>query len=452
MAVILLVSYITNFFYLDTFVDHPYYVGCSRLIVEGKYPFTDYNPGYPPLIFYIVSLVLRIFPDTVYTHLSVLYAFLAADTFLLYKLLKKANASTSIAILSTLYFLFLAIKSDATAYVLEPFVLFFGLSAVLAVQSQDKKMLFLAGICAMCATWCKQYGLGFICLCLLFPVVKQQSIKHKIADLSLIMLGTIIAFFALFGISQMHGAEYSDISMLSGNSYERKGIMALINGFFKLCANAHILYAFLIIIPFTFRTLVKKPMAWVCVAAIVGFWLQCYVRNFRHYMILALPFIALLIPIVLNSLKTQKAKTIFLSLLCLTMFAKSVELCFKDFSIISKDLRSKEMNIAKELEEMIPYGTDNVFVSMNALRCTTYNYYKPSLIKEHGMSNGFVEDTESTNDYLKTCQWAVIYSEDLKDTTRINEESFKILDTQYTLIREITVENDSPTLVYKRNH
>ncbi len=453
MAVILLVSYITYFFYLDTFVDHPYYVGCSRLIVEGKYPFTDYNPGYPPLIFYIVSLILRICPDTVYTHLTILYTFLAADTFLLYKLLRKANASTSLAIICILYFLFLAIKSDATAYVLEPFILFFGLSAILAVQSPYKRMLFLSGILAMCATWCKQYGIGFICLCLLYPVVNQQSsIKHKITALSLIILGTIVAFFAVFGICQLHGAEFSDLSMLSGNDYERKGFMSLINGFFKLCANAHILYACLIVIPYIFRTLTKKPMAWVCIAAIVGFWLQCYVRNFRHYMILALPFIVLLIPIILNSMKTQKAKTIFLSLLCLSMFAKSIEICCKDISAIRKDLRSKEMRIAQELEDIIPYGTENVFVSLGAMQCTTYNYYKPSLLQKYGLSNGFVADAETTNEYLRTCNWAVFYSEDLKDTTTINEESLMILDSLYTLTKEVTVEKDHPTLVYKRNH
>lgn len=452
MAAILIVSYTINFFFLETFIDHSYYINCSRLILEGKYPFTDFNPSYPPLVYYIGAVVLRIFPDTVYTHLMVLYAFIAADTFIIYKLAKKLNASSSVTTLTIFYFLFLMIKSDGTAYVLEPFVLFFGLLSLLVVQSRNKMMLFVAGMLAMCAAWCKQYGVGFVCLSCLYPIVESQSIGKKITKALIIIAGIAAGFFTLFGISQLNGAEYSDLSMLSGNSYQRHGFDSLLNGYFKFSGIAHIFVVFLFLIPYYFRTLIKKPMAWICVAGIIGFMMQCYVRNFRHYMILAIPFVVLLIPIVINCFKTQKAKTIFLSLVCVSLFAKSIELIVKDCNVVRQNGRAKEVAIAKELAETIPYGTDDVYVSIRALRSTAHNYYKPSLIQEHGMANGFADGTITTNEYLSTCQWLVIDDEDMKDSARFNGASFAILQSQYQLVKHLTGEGGNPALtVYKRN-
>ena len=119
--------------------DANYYIGVSRFLMEGKVPFSDFQLGYTPLSFYIMCIPFSIFGNSFTTALAVLYLFHIVNAFWVYKICCQYSASQWLSAFTAILSLMLCLTCDGSSYVLEPFVLFFGLPAIYLLKSENIK-------------------------------------------------------------------------------------------------------------------------------------------------------------------------------------------------------------------------------------------------------------------------------------------------------------------------
>ncbi len=450
LGALALFSYLICLFYVQTGFDHSFYIGSSRLIMEGKYPFVDFNPGYPPLVFYLMTIPLSVFPDNVYTHLATIYFIIFIDAFLIYILSIQICKHKPISVFASIYFLLLSLCFDGMFFLLEPFVLFFGLISLIFVQRNNIVALILAGVFSFCASWCKQYGIGFVCLCCLYQIIVNRTIVQKMRGAFLIAAGFLLSCCAFYGINMLQGIELSDISMLSGSTYKRYGMNSFLDGYIKLFKRVPSVLPCLVFAAYLGKRLVNSPVTAICIAGIIGFMMQCYVRNYDHYILLALPFSVLLIPILYSYINGSIMKRCFLFIIIVSSLMKVWTICRTDYHILLSNSREKEYIWSQELATIIPYGTDNVYVSLWSLPSSTHNYYKPSMLKEYGMTNGFALEPLTTKKYLSTCNYCIIDDLDLNNRNVFDTDNLLLLDKTFIKIDSINSLQSGRTFIYKR--
>lgn len=443
------ISYLLCLKYCSTNFDHSFYIGSARLILEGKYPFVDFNPGYPPLEYWLMTIPLSLFPDNVYTHLIVIYLVTFFNTFMVYLLSMKISCHRLLSMFCAVYFLVLTLCFDGMFFLLEPFVLLFGLPSLLFVQRNTPKCLFAAGFLAFCAAWTKQYGIGFIVLNVLYISMSQVTLKERVRSITWLLIGFSVSVILQLGIIILCGGDLSDIQRLSGGSYAKWGIDSLKDGYKKILWRIPTLMPCILFLIYGIKKQLLNPWSWVCLAGIFGFMLQCYVRNYDHYITLALPFAVLVIPIVWTEVNSKLLKGCLLLILLISSLMKSLTIIRTDINMVKGNGRNIDIYYANEVADVVPVGSDNVFLSMWALPTSTYNKYTPSLLKEHGMTNGFTTNSETIKEYLQTSTYCIIDTRDLSNKRLFSDENLSIIENRFYIIKQIPLNNGENAYVYK---
>ncbi len=429
--------------------DASYYVGVARLLMEGNTPFVDFALSYTPLSFYLMCIPFSIWGSSFNCAIIVLYFVHVVNAIVIYLILQKTNHSKKIAWLGALLFLLYAFLFEGCMYVLEPFVVFWGLISLWLLQNKSTISIFFAGVCCACSFFCKQYGLGFVIIAIIYIILKKEHSKSSIIAIVLLLFGFLSFSIAFVICMAIQGVEPLQMLSLSGSDYERNGLRGLLAAFYYLIRKLSPLFVALAVSLFYHKRLVKDNFWIISILGIASFMLPCYVRFYKHYLLLVLPFIVFLIVHSFHSIEKDVYKKLFVSWVILTSLIPlySMHTVYQGLS----SLRYNQELVSKEIANYIPQGERNVFLSFNALYLSLTNSYAPPLLHKYGMSNGFVTKQNEVMDMLKTAKYLVISEDDYNNRPSINNSTVKEYIKQSFDLKMIESNNSIFMLYTKKN-
>lgn len=398
--------------------DASYYLGVSYLLLDGKVPFVDFRVGYTPLSFYLMCIPLKIIGKKFATAIIVLYTIHLINTLLLFLILRKQKVSLKWAWFGSLLFIMNCFVFEGLFYVLEPFVVLFGLLSLFFVQRNTKKDLLLAGLFCACSFLCKQYGLGFLCLNVIYVVVQNNYSKHGVRGFFFILSGFIVGIVLFVMTMMAQGVTPAQMLDLSGSNYEKNGLGSFISAWIYLLKRVAPVYLAMSVAAWYYKKVIRNGFWIVSLFGIIGFVLPCMVRFYIHYLLLALPFIVFLVVYSISQIQNKHFKVAYIILLIVTTLRPFVYIIETDRRLINEDLRKEQEMTSQKIAEYIPLNQPNVFVSSRALPISLINSYQPPLLGKYGMSNGFVDRPEEVMDLLTHSDFALLTGTD-RDNQRL---------------------------------
>ena len=394
--------------------DANYYIGVSRFIMDGKVPFVDFQLGYTPLSFYIMCIPLSMFGVSFTTALAALYIVHILNAFWVYKICCQYSTNQWLSTFMAVLSLMLCLICDGGSYVLEPFVLFFGLPAIYLLKTESIKKIMFSGFLCFCSFWCKQYGLGFICLALVYLCFYHSVGMPLIRKLLYLLLGFVaglVVFVALFWIQ---GVDPLSMLSLSGSDYRRDGIPGFIDAWRILLIIIPLLVLPIIMVIIRLNEIRKHLLLYVSFCGVFGFMLPCYVRFYGHYMILVMPFCALMLFACVNAFPSLRYRNVFVFLLLLTPVIPTYFTTKDIVSLLNSDGRAIQEQTAHLIEQIIPKGSADVFVTSDMLPIALLNSYNPPLEQKFGLSNGFVTNPDEVFEMIQASTYCIIGEDRLK--------------------------------------
>lgn len=430
--------------------DATYYIGVSRLLLDGKTPFVDFFLHYTPLSFYLMCIPISIFGSSFTTALCSLYSIHIANSFIIYKICRKERFSKEISLGGAIYNFVLCFLHEGNCYVLEPFVLLFGLLAILLTYRKNVSSLVLSGICCSFAFFCKQYGLGFLFLCLALVLTKEWFSSNSIKDSIKIIIGFISGCLIVVGILAILGVGVENLINFSGSDYHRNGFSGLVAGVGKFITTIPILLSAIAICCIKFKQLYKNPLFLLGLFGIGGFLLQCYVRNYLHYKMLSVPFVIFLVLACMREIKNMEWNKYLLLLNLVLLIVPGFLFLQKDYRLCQTTARIEQQESADNLMKLLPEKSENVFVSYDLLPIAYLTQYFPPLIEKYGMSNGFVDTKEGIADLLSAASSGIISDDYLNNTKLKNPELYNYIVTNYQMSKVTNQLGQTENWVLKR--
>ncbi len=380
--------------------EHPdiyYYMGCVRLVLEGKVPFVDFYTHYTPFTFYMSSLPAYFIGTDSTAALSIETFMSIINALLIYRLLREEVRDRALCLFAVAFYATSLFFIDGMCYVLEPFVMFWGLLSLIAVRKGSLWAVPAAGACCFLAFWSKQYGLGFFALDILYLLLSfRTDLKALAGRLSLLSIGFAAGACCAVGPLLMQGATLSDMTALSGDTYEKFGLPALLEGIGYLLLVAPFMPIAAFLVAKHFKILSRDTFLVVCFFGIVCFMVATYVRPYLHYIQLPLPFAIFLTTILLDRYGGERLKRWFKVSVIVPLSIMVVI----DYNFIVHNERQDVADVAAEVAKLIPEGTDKVYVSTRLLCVAHVNRYGAPMLWKHGMKNGFMEEGEPLRDNI----------------------------------------------------
>lgn len=402
----------------DRYFIHPdayYYIGISNLLTEGKIPFIDFSLGYTPLSFYLMYIPLKLLGMSFDNAIIILYTIHFVNAFILYAIFRQQKVSLKWAWFGSLLFLMNCFVFEGLFYVLEPFVLLFGLSALYLVQKKSSNSnLFVVGLLCACSFLCKQYGLGFLFLTIVYVLVQRDYSKPCFKDSGYIVCGFASGLIIFVILMMLQGVESVQMLSLSGADYEKNGLKDFLLAWVYILKRVAPFYLALFFAIWKYKRVFKDSFWLVCICGSFGFMLPCLVRFYVHYLLLALPFIVSLTIYTINQIHNSSIRSFFILILLISTIRPVYYIAKTDRDLLYHDYRSEQKQLSSQIAKYIPKGENNVFASSRALPVSLLNIYEPPLINKYGMSNGFVTSPESVLDMLRSADYAIITQTDLE--------------------------------------
>lgn len=446
-----LVSFCIALYKCTPNADAYYYVGVSRLILEGQVPFVDFSLGYTPLSFYMMSLPTWLCNAYFPVMLTCIFALHLVNALLIVKLIKKYTSDRFMLVLAAAYYLVACFILEGKIYVLEPFVTFWGLLCLMNIEKGGYRRIFYAGIFAFSSMYCKQYGFGYVGLAVVYLLLVNKTKKTAISQSAILLGGVAIALCAA-GLFFVCNGWHSEriVNKVSGSGYAMYGITSLLKSYVSLVAAVPALviaaYAYLK----DFRLLKYKALIHISLLGIFGFMLASYVRPYWHYIQLALPMAILFVILVSLHSKMIKESTVCKKLLVCSIIIPTLLAVAVDVRMFIKDYKTEANFNSGQLLTVIPEGTKNVYVDAELLGVAYLNNYMPPLLKKYGMSNGFVEDEMKRSDLISAAKYCIIRDETYNRMLKVNPSMKEYMELNFVDITEKTKISKNSFTVYER--
>lgn len=369
--------------YMDA--DPSYFLSVMERISEGKVLYKDVHCGYPPVWFYLTAVVKWMFcVPSGHEELYYVFHFLMQiiGAFILFKMIRFFEIDGKVAYFCSWLFLMIGHWMQANYLILEPLAVTFGVLALWLVMKQGKGnvwLFFVAGVAASCSFLCKQYGLGYMLLCLMLMLFYCKSGAKRIFVFLLGFVIPVVICMAIWGSAFVnnvflngYGTSVDEMNGLVLND-KVHWIMIAAKTLFVRCAIA--LPASLLFIPLFIK---EKQGFWLlfCWCGIVGFLMTFYFNcGIPRYLLLALPFVMVLIAmtIALLSRSNRTLRYVFLISLALTVaYSIYVDYHNKVWKIyLHRDIKNGKKELAHEVSKRIPEGA-TLWVANSGL---CYVYY-----------------------------------------------------------------------------
>jgi hypothetical protein len=290
-------------------LDAVYYLNVSQLLVKGFLPWHDIQTEYPYISFFLLA-PFAAFISGAYLFtagLTVLFIILFIAARFVYLLGYYFFKEKWVAHICVSVFLLSVYVYEGTMYVLEPFVLFWGLPAIWCVLRSNGRTTWLLSSGVLCglAMFTKQYGLGFLPLCFLSVLLCGRPITGWGGDwyrnmtamctqFGWITLGFAGVVLVYFGMALFFGGGMAVFEGFVNQSYNDtfRAISILARTLKLFLATSGFIFLPLF---FIYRIDVRLKLFFLlCFSGIFGFSLALYFAPYAHYLILLTPFSALL--------------------------------------------------------------------------------------------------------------------------------------------------------------
>lgn len=429
--VMILCACVLNVWKQEINADSCFYIAVSRLLNDGLVPFVDFSPGYTPLSFYIMQVPQLFVGQSYGALLGILTCIQLFNAFLLYRISHKVSGSLNLSQFAAILFMMLSLMWSEE-YILEPFILLFGFLSMLCWDKSATKYLLLTGFLCFCSFWSKQYGIGFLILAFVYRLWQDSFSKRALKDCGLIFAGFLAGTVFFVGILLVQGVSLSDFAKFGGSNYVKDGLNGLIEGYVLLFKMLPLFIMPVILSCLRFRESIRSSVIVVAWGGVIGFMLQCYIRLYAHYLMLAIPFCALLFIAVVTLIRKQDNRTWYKIMLVVVLLLPLRFFVPGRLAMIHSDKKQNQIECASQTGQIIPVGADNVFASQDMLYVTLLNTYTPPLIDKYGLSNGFVRKSEDILILCQNADYCIIGAEEAHNRRRFTDEVNAYLEQSFT--------------------
>lgn len=440
LGILIIFSYAISPYNVELDPDATCYMGVTRLLLDGKIPLIDFKIDYTPLVMYLMCLPVSIFGASYPVGMITTYLVQAYDAFLVYGISRQHKFSKSHAIFAALWFLLCCLFFGGRQYLLEPFVLAFGLSSIFVIRKKSFCYAILSGTFCFCAFWTKQYGLGFLPLLVLAIILERENKRVMLFRICAVVSGFIFTALLFLSILLLSGVDFNSFRTLLHGDYECSGFSGLIESYCSLLTFFPLLVWPVVTLTLNTKAASKDSLTLLSFCGILIFMMQGWVRYNYHYLMLAVPFAIWLLLAVCRQMRTCLAYRMYGCFLAVVLLIPTIVAIRKDYIILTSDRRTTREACAAEVAKLVPVGSENVYTSINMLSLTLQNNYLPPCIKDHGMSNGFLMDPSEAFELLQSADYCVIAKEDLSNEELFPEKLREHLEKEFTST-EISVGN-----------
>lgn len=376
-------------------------------IAEGYVPYQTMHLNYPPLYFYFLAFLKRLFsvPYGYYEfYLVINYLLLFACALVLYKISCYIYDNKVVGGFVSWMFVMILITIGATDVLFEIPSMLLGLSASLMImmtfEKENRLLLFLlAGFLSSCSFLVKQFGFGFIVLngYLVLAYTWEQK-KAFVVFLVGSFLPVFIAYLfwgdQLFSSTLLNGYG-TETSRLAGEDVSiRSKISHIYSNCMVYAKETCPIVIGLLIVPFCIKRN-WKIVLWA-IMGIGGFSLQYYFcSSDYHYQQYMVPFTLLLIPTLIscNSKRIMQLFVLILSIFCLCRTLEKVY--YRDlfiplkkdgFTLVNRLLLQREK--ANIMRQIIPEGKTLWIPHITILPYSYLSNIPTPNMREVGFSSG----------------------------------------------------------------
>lgn len=418
--------------------DPSYFLSIMERISEGKVLYKDVHCGYPPVWFYLTALVKWLFsiPPGCEEPYYIFHFFVQIlSALVLYKMIRCLEINGRIAYFCSWLFVMMGHWMQANYLILEPLTVAFGVLSLWIVMKHGKGnvwLLFVGGVAASCSFLCKQYGLGYLFLCLFLMLFYCNSGLKRIGMFLLGFFVPVLLCLAIWGkpfVNNVFLNGYgSSVDEANGLMFHDKiqWIFGAAKMLFVRCAIA--LPVSLLFIPLFVKEK-KGFIVLLCWCGILGFLMTFYLNfGIPRYLLFSLPFVALLLALTISLLHESKKilQIVFLISLAVTVaysiYADYHNRVWKVY--LHRALKETKEEMAQEISKLIPEGA-SLWIPNSGL-CWAYyltNATPPNLNTiGYAFGAGMTEDMASEQagaaDFVLSFDWEKAdsyFTKELKD-------------------------------------
>jgi len=359
---ILVCGYIYSMTIAPVNADYGYYVGAAKSMAEGLVPYRDISLGYPPFVFYLLSIPYVLCGADISPLVPMYIAFLfnLVNGYLIWLILKNFEVNKFIRQYAVILYIVYLYSVESVFLGLEPFATFWGLLGTY-ILLKNKRYLGVAGLCLTMAFLCKQYALLYApvyALLILFLRV-DKTVKERILTVLQVALWSLISVLIvhLFLVYLTGQGDY--FTHLLGTGYGRRSFSGVIE---VLRKRFYHMFFIVLLIPIVWNRssrLEIKRMIFLSISIFLLL-LQNYYDTSPHYLIFIVPYVVVLIAIILNNISFVWGR-VASCLVVLSLAVFFLVKATKDYQIIREDennhcviTRNQQLEVVRFLQEVVP--------------------------------------------------------------------------------------------------
>jgi hypothetical protein len=410
------VLYLVSAFYRGVNADAAYYLGSTEMIFDGMLPFRDFCIGYTPLVFYLLlpfRALMGAHPDaSIYNFICSI--FLISVSFIVYKIAKQISKNTNFSLLLYLLVMILMLTKEGASFILEPFVLFFGLLSIWFLINSGKSWIFTlcAGLSAGAAFMSKQYGLAFIAVNVFYLFLNRQTFKEFVNKTLLITAGFMI-LPVIFAVGFMlSDVSFSQIfEQLFGNDYGQRNDVVYFYGLAQLL-DIFIVQAFVLLSLFYLFAKRKQDsvLYFSLIFGVALLTLQFFFATYPHYFILIIPLIIIVLAIVFISVK-YCVKFILVICVLLSICNSGKYITERLLASISENSQKQQIAMAQTISSHIKDEKSIYCLGTSAQKFYILLDKKPVMFEKYGYSFGELSDTEiKILERIEATEYLIVWS------------------------------------------
>ena len=400
---ILASAYLLSLTIVPVNADYGYYVGAAKSIAHGLVPYRDVSLGYPPFVFYLLSIpyVLCGMDTSPLVPMYIAFLFNLASGYLIWQILKKLDVGKVTRQYAIVLYIIYLYSVESIFLGLEPFATFWGLLGTY-ILLRNKKHLGVAGLCLALAFLCKQYALLYapVYALLILLLRLDQTVKGRLLMVLQVALWSFVSVLIVHLSLVCLTGQGDYYTLLLGTGYGRRSFLGVMDVFQKRFFH---LFFIVLLVPFIWRRvnrLDRRRMLFLFFS-IFFLLLQNYYDTSPHYLIFIVPYVVILNAIVIQNISSGWVRFLFCSVSLLFAFHFLIK-ATKEYQIVRKNendhyelTRKQQLGVAEFLQEVIPPNSKTVVARQWNYLVTPHLYGLVDIVPVHYRNTrfGFEDDS-----------------------------------------------------------
>lgn len=401
---ILICGYLISLTLVPVNADYGYYVSAAKCVAQGMIPYRDISLGYPPFVFYLLSIPYVLFGTDIspFVPMAIAFIFNLANGYLIWQMLKTFTIDKSLRQFAIILYIIYIYSVESVFLGLEPFATFWGLLGTNLLLKR-KAHLGIAGLCLTLAFLCKQYAILYapVYALLILLLRVDKTFKGRIIAVIHVALWSLISILIIHIFLIFLTGQEDYFTLLLGTGYGRRSLLGVVEviqkRFFQM-------FFIVLLIPIVWKKsnrLDGMRMIFL-VLSVLFLLLQNYYDTSPHYLIFVVPYIVVLEAIIIRNIQLSWLRV----LLCCTIFFLSVFYLIKateDYQIMRRNTancreltRKQQLDVVNFLHEIVPLKSKTVVARQWNYLVTPHLYGLIDIapVDYHNTRFGFEEDLQ----------------------------------------------------------